>query len=649
MTKKIDFDINWSENILTNSFVNYTYHITLAMVHPENVNELDIEKGIIFSETGATAKYQIESLNFSNIVGWNKSIRSGFATQGTIELYEPLGLTFYDAWFTISNALGIDNPTRAGFILEVRFIGQNADNTNNINTGLPVYRWPILINGVTSIPTEAGTRHVMTFVLTNNSAYDSYNETLTQQITVRGVRTLGEFINKLNQEIESANKTSRKNIDGEELDSFLITFGKGEDEKLKAIDFSKFTFAVEKNDSNEKVAINKTGIGIDVTIQKGSTITDTIAMMYLATTEGQTHVTALKHFGSKTDPPSNNDTDTLELPVFFKIDATVEIGKYDNVRQDNAKHFIYKIIPTYEIGIVYNMIESKKLLSNPTLIRSRINQMLQAKLLTKRYDYFYTGVNTDILGFNFELNNAWFALQPVVRGANNANGFYFGQQKLKPKLVPDQEYSELIKVNKGNSRTGTNTQTPQQSNKSRVTAYKYAEEYFYNEKNNAPIDVPIRYKTVDMDSMPGNLISIGEYNASNLYFSATYANLLGEKSLTTINLDIIGDPFWFGITGNLISDKDDSFKKQLDYSYANFKRGSNLFLLNVPLPKEDYYIAKEEKENDQQIKTNVIKGLYCVTTVYNNFSNGQFTQTLEAYKDSITSSEIEFIIDEVTY
>ena len=41
---------------------------------------------------------------------------------------------------------------------------------------MPSYRWPILVTGVRSIPTEHGTSHSIDFASVTNSAFDSFTE-----------------------------------------------------------------------------------------------------------------------------------------------------------------------------------------------------------------------------------------------------------------------------------------------------------------------------------------------------------------------------------------------------------------------------------------------------------------------------------------
>src|SRR6056300_1186349 len=272
MSNKTDFfNINWLGNILQNLFVNYTYHIQFGMVHPKKVNNLDLENdGIVIAETGVTSRYQVESLVATNLVGWNTSIRSGFAFQGTLELYEPLGLTFYETLYNNAEDLGIESPLRAGFIIGVSFLGSDYEGSYIHN--VPVYNYPVLISNINSVPTEGGTRHTIEFVSIFNSSYDSWNDTLQQQITIQNVKTFGEFIEKLNLQIEKLN-ILKKDKDVIYPDNYTVTITKSNDQDLSSVDFTNFKFAVDEGKNyNDMINLNKSQEGYDFTIPKGSTI-----------------------------------------------------------------------------------------------------------------------------------------------------------------------------------------------------------------------------------------------------------------------------------------------------------------------------------------------------------------------------------------
>jgi len=650
MSNKTDFfNINWLGNILQNLFVNYTYHIQFGIVHPKKVNNLDLENdGIVIAETGVTSRYQVESLVATNLVGWNTSIRSGFAFQGTLELYEPLGLTFYETLYNNAEDLGIESPLRAGFIIGVSFLGSDYEGSyiNNV----PVYNYPVLISNINSVPTEGGTRHTIEFVSIFNSSYDSWNDTLQQQITIQNVKTFGEFIEKLNLQIEKLN-ILKKDKDVIYPDNYTVTITKSNDQDLSSVDFTNFKFAVDEGKNyNDMINLNKSQEGYDFTIPKGSTITDTISMAYLSTDEAQKHVTIKDTDGQKNDSTTNAEIiECYPLPVFFKIDTDIEFGPWDSKRNDYQRKIVYKIIPTFETNIIYDMVSNTSITENKSIQEARVKQYAKYNLMRKRYNYWYTGSNTDILNFNFNLNNAWFSLQPVQRGSVNGTGFDLNKRAIENDYKIDKENEELNPLSKGNivknatkldNKSGTKLLTGNRigsESNNRVKSFTYAEQSYFNNKTNKVTDVPIRFKIAETNKET-NLFPSGKNLASNVLMGSVFSNLLGESSLVSINIDIIGDPYWLGVNNTLLKNKSKQFKEQIEPDYVDFKKGSNAFFLEIQLPKETLYTGDQSGVSKKT--TNVIEGIYIVTSVTNSFQDGQFTQTLTAIRDNYVSSDI---------
>ena len=86
-----------------------------------------------------------------------------------------------------------------------------------------------------------------------------------------------------------------------------------------------------------------------------------------------------------------------------------------------------------------------------------------------------------------------------------------------------------------------------------------------------------------------------------------------------ITMTIKGDPFWLGeVTG-----------ATNDGAIANYTKGGNYLYLEFKVPDK----INEDSGQMELSTANTISGLYRVTKVDSNFSDGQFVQTLSAYLD----------------
>jgi len=702
VVSKTENTSNWLDNVLETVFRNHTYVIQFAMVHPKNLKDTSSveDGGIIIAQTGVTSKFQIENLNLENFVGWNNTSRSAIALQGTIDIFEPLGLNYYDAIFNASLDLGIKNHLRAGYVLSVTWAGQ--DEFGIYEANIPVYRWPILVTGVRSVPDKHGTSHSIDFVSVTNAAFDVFTEKISQQITIKGVKTYNEFLTQLEANINQ--HQSDKELETVAYpDKYVLGIkDKSQNNGTGEEVIKNYNFAVGKYKKTNKLQVEyNSGTGFDFTIPAGSMISEILSLAYMNTDEAQKSVSTVKKTGTKNRANDETAVDSGSgLPMFFKVDGDVEYLEYDSWRNEYQKLVTYNLIPTIEVGLLYDANNYNNLIVDKAYQEKRLKQIEKYTLLKKRYDYWYTGANTSVLNFNFDLNNAWVAMQPIDRGTVNYPGNNMGirefngnisidyerksldklkqlktdqksltkrleqaketgdgnsikelsQQIQDNKRKQEQKRQEIISLreNKEASTLGNNKNQPASTNtptkSDRVKKPKYIEEYFYNQSTGKSTELPVRWKEIDLSTYTGFLDS-GELAASSVMMGAVYANLIGEKSLVKINLDIVGDPYWFGFTPNFLSGESFANDIELSKVYADYKKGSHLFYFTIKLPKESQYI--DPQEGDYKSSVSIIQGLYQVIKVRSTFTNGLFTQTLEAIKDVNTNSQFINKIEEI--
>jgi len=87
---------------------------------------------------------------------------------------------------------------------------------------------------------------------------------------------------------------------------------------------------------------------------------------------------------------------------FYKIDVRVELLQYDPIRKDFAKKFTFRVVPYF----IHKSLITKD--NSPTAM------IPVKKKIKKRYEYIYTGKNTDVLSFNIDINNLFFTANNLV-------------------------------------------------------------------------------------------------------------------------------------------------------------------------------------------------------------------------------------------
>jgi hypothetical protein len=119
-------------------------------------------------------------------------------------------------------------------------------------------------------------------------------------------------------------------------------------------------------------------------------------------------------YTNNTEPNSDENTDEEEIPGgdknvrWYNLSATISKAEWDEVRSDFALNITYVISP-YE---------------TPVLQNAYTNPGIKYYGPHKRYEYWYTGQNSEIISYEQVLNTAYFnvALKPNVSGDGGKGG-----------------------------------------------------------------------------------------------------------------------------------------------------------------------------------------------------------------------------------
>ncbi len=171
-------------------------------------------------------------------------------------------------------------------------------------------------------------------------------------------------------------------------DSFAGTFTEGEDKKKKSITFSK-------------------GTPIEAIIQE----------VIGATMEGQSLAINGTKNKSTTDAGEDTSNRGASTPaIIFMVEPVVDYISFNSIAN------LYNLLITYHI----KPYKTFKPLINRKQIedyqgkdsKKRLSAILQIANVRKRYDYIFTGLNTEVLDYKIHFQNAWFVPLPIFQGQN---------------------------------------------------------------------------------------------------------------------------------------------------------------------------------------------------------------------------------------
>ena len=250
--------------------------------------------------------------------------------------------------------------------------------------------------------------------------------------------------------------------------------------------------------------------------------------------------------------------------MWWKVIPEIKLKDFDYTRNTYAKDITYYVLP-YEVQY------------NPyPYVPKRVPEPV------KRYDYIFTGQNTEILDFNLDFNTTFYLAVTMDMTKLTTTGSAATTQAPGAQEIPPEFNKENLVNVQRQTQSGQNSATAGAGNR--------------------------------RDAMSALTADLQEL---------LFAKPSGD--LVTLSLKIVGDP---------------DFIKQDDvFSGAN--RDAASLNNSIPMDTGDVYIRVTFKTpTDIDDETGLVKksttskfsGLYRVTTVENSFAGGQFTQKLNAVR-----------------
>lgn len=632
----------------------YTYQLSLYMITPDayeafvatgrkNINifneainnEVDPNTGqktsggafLIAQSAGAGPKsarapgfefdYGIDNLTFKHYTSPPANGSSAFNTEITFTITEPYGFSFItklrNAQDAMINYAGgksnvPENPSKQFFILGIRFFGYDA--SGRLMTGKEIY------DGQPLDPNASGNGALFeTYydIFINSIKFKIDGKAILYNITAAAVSpTVGFGLKRgyLPASMEVAGETVK-----DTLENLAAKLNEQQESMLKQNTMKyKVKYSFEFQGEAETIALSKMAKPADT--NKSNT----------ATTDAKSTKDSNPKKEVKATPKPNIKTTSLAAgPLLSQIDAIITKSDY----LDNAMKYVY----TSTTDSKNNKVEEKTpasiawyncstRLSNPRwdpIIKDWaydityviqpyetpvINTVFAAEGVPfygphKRYDYWYTGKNTEILDYVQELNNAYFTV--VLAGQPGAEPGNGGTQATSP--------------SGGTAATGNNdAQGP--SDTAKVPGM--------------PSD----------QSTPGQLGSGGQAQATyltNLFDAASYAHatitIMGDPDFLVQDSASINEFYnkFYGTNNFTINPNGGQVFFEIDFKEAvDYESQTGLLSINESIQFWKYpeNISKAKKPDGSPL----VQGLsYQLVSVKSTFQNGAFKQTLDAF------------------
>lgn len=639
-------------------YTTYSYKIELHMCHPSHSHDLNKAvtngKTKIMIDQTRFADYFIQEVEQVFTCAYSNNTRSGIASMFNIQVVEPNGVTFLEQIVMTAKELQIFNHTQAHYLLKISFNGRKEDGSTERHPA--VFWYPIFIKSVSIDVNEGGATYAIQAVETGAAGFNYLENVAKSGLTV-AASTFGDFITELEDVI---NKTAADLTDMSPNALFPNTYKITLDSDSGAAEWQDWKIQQSGDSKKTGISTDKDGKQQFV-IPAGTNITDAIGIALMSTEEYKKLYTTDGDF-AKTDGSGEYSKAKLDkIKTVYRVVANVIATDWDPFLNDYAKEISYKVT-RFEIPTQVSDISEYSNILNSANQKARANKLTELGVLRKRYDYMFTGLNTEILNLDVKFDYAYYMVTPIGNGklgdANVTKSLGAGDEAKSPidRLTAAKndlnDAKSALKQAKSKYRSSTNKQSlgdggirnasreiaqrelsaAEQVYSKTLTALKRERGIFQTEKSKtAPvytskrttggIDMPIRFASDHID-LSDYYAPENDREGGAINFGAVKANLESSGDFMQITMEIKGDPFWMGKPNTFYNNNQGG-----NIDLANYETGENLFLLNLNMPIQE--VNGRRKPRTEYSLT----GIYRVMSVINRFSEGQFTQNLKAVRD----------------
>lgn len=679
-----------------------TYHFSFYL---DSETKAQQGKGneFVIAETGLTGM-NIQEVLIDSIVGPNQNTKNAKATSITIKIYEPFGAMLPDLLYQAAVTKQISNYLKAPWFLKLKLWGYDEDGTSQIiGEG---WTWQLMLLNVESSISEIGSIHTITAVPLSEVALNNQYCMLSNTANGNGA-TVGDVLNGV---ITSMNDQAKKDY-GDSSVPFVQY-------AVEARDYPFDTKVGVKNPLQHPVLAStpttsnqNSAQGYDSQTGQFPPGTDfpTIVDQTLARSETAVKMARL----SRELPPAtgNDDEKTIRdvMSIMHHVDTKIEYGVYNPVQGDYSKKITYIIKPYSSLRIMSSMGRAQKFDKDPNLNMKKAQFAKDNAFLRKQYDYLFTGLNTEVLKFDINVNFSWTVSVPKLQG-QNTNAGTPGQvdpsanvttnlqrlQSVGSSITENQ--TQLDSLNSRDPNSLTDAEKTQKANLEQTIATQTQEQQTLQRRVGEQTDALTRanearrdpnatlgrvddgedlvYEKAQNESYQGAnqggasflpvtiapsgnnpaLRAMGGTSADNNPNKSAYGALLNQLyatidgNLQSIDLEIRGDPYWLGP-----GDSGEPFESPSTDTRPNFANGEHIFVFRFKLPTGvdettgQQSVPQEpgttapagaggqpstggdsNKPKAPAFNSNIVTGFYACIRVNHRFSDGQFTQSLNA-------------------
>ncbi len=649
---------------------------------------------VTIAESGVTG-FNIESVTMDGNIGTDFQSSSSTFTNFEMKITEPNGVKFLDALRNAALQLKIQNYQKSFYYLELTFKGYDEDGTPNLapfkdfpNGGK--WLWSVCITDIQVALSAGGGTYVLKMVPMEDTLQIAQYNLLPGPIPANG-STVGEVFDnlalKLNQQWEAY--MGRKDIITYEFKFHPVkdVFSSAEEVRKMSVVFDKPELNEERS-KDFKADENK---GERTSwFPKGSTISQTLDTVMQSCVPAQK--LALDVVKENVVDEGNNRVNAkgFRQSILWRIEPEVHFTGFDPLSNDYQKKFTIHIYGFRNHAAVLSPIESK---SSIEIQKAILADLAHRNFLPKKYEYLFSGVNSEVLDLDLNYNLAWCVQLPRFvestqeqtethakaptesekNAASNANQ----PSTANPKLTPSQilgnnqqisteynskkdELQRLLAQRENNPESVSDADLRKLTEEVKVLKAKNTESSLAVQKADAearasrPLVMPAtnyeREYAEDLTNQKSDITDETQYlstmpiSTTNVDMSdvtgMTGQNSAGKSLYGAVLNQVYGTVASQFLTIELTVRGDPFWIGAGSFEKLTLRK-SEVFDSHYPNTQEGcnnfllrfFYPLGQNDDGELELRTNeVVNGIYQVNKVSHRFQEGKFTQVLSAYR-----------------
>ena len=420
----------YQDNIL-NKYEGYTYSWAIHMINPTRAPEFEtsLKDGtyITLAESGVENEISIETVLQQTTLGFVRENRNAVSNSFDISFTEAKGMTFLNRIMLAANELDIRNHLEANYLLELKFRGWNTDRTAMKDEEIGPFYYITNITNFQIKHNDSASNYQVTFIETEYAAYRRMDFHLKTDITVEASnfgQFLDNFTTEVNKETKSQAETSIAKLYPNEY-----KFGTdGEADTWREWEFDSIVGTNLQESRN--VSVSGSAGGLKFVLHQGTSMTSAIASAILQTRNFKRIPLVGRNRFAKdntNDGIIGDHRKLAELLQWFMFKTNVEyLTDYDPVAKQYPRKFTYNVAAYTIPQGIHDPFSWQNMANDKEAQQARLDNILRYGMLKKRYDYTYTGLNSEVLDVDLSLNTIFFVTQPMAGGQLGANGLFPG-------------------------------------------------------------------------------------------------------------------------------------------------------------------------------------------------------------------------------